>query len=657
MIAPKIISSQQEFNGISKWLLLFAAFTCAVTALMGIFLSKEPGYNPDSLQWHKWSGITISFLTILWYIFFYRLQHAKPLLRVTAILSLVIIIFVGHEGGGITHGDNFLLAPVITEPQIKRPPFDEAVVFTDMVRPILAIKCMGCHNSRKAKGELVMETQELLLKGGKSGKLWDSTKAGFGLIFDRIHLPKEEKKHMPPAGKPQLTDEEITILYNWVKEGADFKIKVNELAETDTLKSIAKNIFNSSEPEENYDFEAANEKTVDELSSTYRTVTQIAKGSPALAVDFYGAAFFKPEQLKDLLKIKKQVVSLNLDKMPVTDDDLQTVGEFTNLRTLNLSFTKISGKGLSHLSKLINLKNLSLSNTVVRGNELGVLADLKKLNHVYVWNTAITSADIKTIKQKNPALNVDIGTKADTLSVRLNPPILETDVAIIDTPIIFQLKHYVPGITIKYTLNGTDPDSGQSFVYNRNIKLSGEALLKARAYKQGWLESELLQYQFYHANFKPDTIILGQPTDSLYKGKGSKTLYNQEKGDYNIRSGKWLGFRFNPMECLLVFPKPVSAQEITISSIVDRANSIFPPQNIEVWGGNDRKNLRLLAKHKPDTLSAAVPAYLTPFQVKFKQTNVRFIKVVATPIAQLPKDLVTPKNKKGWFFVDELFVN
>ena len=52
-----------------------------------------------------------------------------------------------------------------------------------------------------------METKELLLKGGKTGKLWDSTAADFGLLMKRIHLPVETKKHMPPQGKPQLTDD------------------------------------------------------------------------------------------------------------------------------------------------------------------------------------------------------------------------------------------------------------------------------------------------------------------------------------------------------------------------------------------------------------------------------------------------------------------
>jgi hypothetical protein len=88
-----------------------------------------------------------------------------------------------------------------------------------------------------------METPQLLLKGGKTGLLWDTTVKNFGLMFDRIHLPDDQKKHMPPKGKPQLTDDEIDVLYQWVKHGADFKIKVMDIPETDSLRMIANAMF------------------------------------------------------------------------------------------------------------------------------------------------------------------------------------------------------------------------------------------------------------------------------------------------------------------------------------------------------------------------------------------------------------------------------
>src|SRR5882757_2075389 len=96
---------------LGKGLLLLTAFSSALTALMGLFLSKEPGYDQDALQWHKWSGVVVSGLTLVWYYFYERL-HATRLLSVTALVSLLVISFTGQQGADITHGENFLLAPV-----------------------------------------------------------------------------------------------------------------------------------------------------------------------------------------------------------------------------------------------------------------------------------------------------------------------------------------------------------------------------------------------------------------------------------------------------------------------------------------------------------------------------------------------------------------
>ena len=143
-------------------LLLAAAITSVITALMGLFLSREGGYTPDLLVWHKWGGVFISFLSLLWYVFRVKVRQIKPALLTTALAGMVVIIVTGHLGANITHGQDFLFAPVKPEKQKPVVLFEDAKVYADMVRPILVAKCMGCHNSQKAKGGLIMETEALL---------------------------------------------------------------------------------------------------------------------------------------------------------------------------------------------------------------------------------------------------------------------------------------------------------------------------------------------------------------------------------------------------------------------------------------------------------------------------------------------------------------
>jgi uncharacterized membrane protein len=362
IVLPRQINSNEAYKNITGLLLLLTAFTAAATAVMGLFLSKEPGYDAEALQWHKWAGVSVSVFTLLWYAFSKQLQANKIISALISLTAFFLIIFTGHQGAGITHGQNFLLAPIMPEKKQLAVSPDEAVVFTNMVAPILKAKCEGCHNSKKAKGELVMETEELLLKGGKNGKLWDSTAPDLGLLLRRIHLPVEQKKHMPPQGKPQLTEDEIAIITQWIRKGSDFNLKLATLSPADTLRQLADKIFAQAAIAE-YDFDEADAAVVEKLNTANRVVSKEAYGSPALTVSFYNSTIFNAAQLKELDAIKKQVVTLNLAKMPVTDADIKLISGFENLRRLNLSFTNITGAALQDLQKLRSLKSLSLSGT------------------------------------------------------------------------------------------------------------------------------------------------------------------------------------------------------------------------------------------------------------------------------------------------------
>src|SRR6476661_6532939 len=118
-------------------LLLAAAITSVITALMGLFLSREDGYTPDLLVWHKWGGVFISFLSLAWYVFRVKVRQMKVALLTTALAGMIMIIVTGHLGANITHGQDFLFAPVSPEKQKRVVLFEDAKVYEDMVRPIL----------------------------------------------------------------------------------------------------------------------------------------------------------------------------------------------------------------------------------------------------------------------------------------------------------------------------------------------------------------------------------------------------------------------------------------------------------------------------------------------------------------------------------------
>jgi hypothetical protein len=621
---------------------------------MGLFLSREEGYDPDALLWHKWGGAGVSLLMLAWYGFRDRISKTKTGTIAATLISFAAIIFTGHQGAGITHGQNFLLAPIMPEKKQQQVLLEDAEVFRNMVQPILKTKCMSCHNSKKAKGELVMETRELLLKGGKHGKLWDSTAADFGLMMKRIHLPLEARKHMPPQGKPQLSENEISVLSNWIKSGADFKMKVVELDPKSELKKIADVIFNTIETDD-YDFAAADEKKIQSLNNNYRIVAPLAINSPALGAEYFGASQFNSESLKDLLPVKQQLVSLSLDKMPVKDEDLETIGQLSQLRKLDLSFTNITGATIAKLSGLKELKHLSLSGTKIKEGTLKTLSSLKKLTHLFIWNTGVNDNEIKQL-QENKNLIVEKGFRGDTVVLKLTPPVLENEQQVIVKSEKLKLKHYIKGVTIRYTLDGADPDSLHSPAYDDNVTISGNAHLKAIAYKPGWYSSDTLDAYFFAATYRPDSLIHLLPPDVAYKDEKGKILIDRVKGDNNFRSGKWVGFRMNNMESLLVFDEACRISNVTVSGLVDIGSYLMPPLSLEVWGGDDPKQLKLLDRITPEQPSKLKAAYQKAYDLKFHPVTVKYLKIIAKPVPKLPK-WHPGKGEKGWFFTDELIVN
>jgi hypothetical protein len=153
-------------------------------------------------------------------------------------------------------------------------------------------------------------------------------------------------------------------------------------------------------------------------------------------------------------------------------------------------------------------------------------------------------------------------------------------------------------------------------------------------------------------------------------GKGGTTLKDLQKGSQNFGDGKWIAFRNNRMECMLQFSKPVRARSITVSTLVNVGAMIFPPRNIRIMGGNDPSNLRLLYQLAPPSDTLLTSNYLIPYECKFPPVSVRYIRVMVEPFGRLPVSmrpplLPSPKknekpkpfNDKGWFFIDELFVN
>jgi uncharacterized membrane protein len=645
---------------IGDGLLLSSAFFAVIAALMGLFLSKGEGYDANTLFLHQWSGVTVSVVAWIWFSFREQIRAKQAFTKLISLLSLVGIFYAGHEGATITHGENFLFAPLSpTLPKTAAVSMENGLVYADMVQPILKEKCWQCHNDTKTKGDLNMTTEALLVKGGKNGSIWNNSAPQFGRLLLRVHLPMEAEEHMPPKGKAKLTPQEIDILYHWIKNGASFTQKIADLSETDTLRMIAKNLTKSSESEV-FTFAAADESTIKKLNNDYRVIYPLAMHSPALAVDFYGMAAFKSEFLKELQVINEQLVYLNLQKMPIKDEDLKTIANFPNLQNLNLTATQITGKSLQDLSSLKNLQQLSLSSTEVQLADLQLLSNFSKLKKLFLWNTTMTDNDNLKLQKILPNVYIETGYSGDSLVLKINAPLIESKETIFDNQIKVCIKNYIKGAETRYTLDGSIPDSIASSLFKSgdSLLIDKTCTLNTKSFKAGWLSSDLSGQNFYRVNIIPDSVSLTYLPHQYYPGEGKKTLVDKKIGDTEyMNSKKWLGYDSRFLETFLFFKQPQDLTSVTISTLVHIVGYIMPAQEVEIWGGNSLKNLFLLKKIKPiQPIAYGLPPTLTPIHIDFPKQSISVLKVVAKPVGKLPL-WHEAKGKPAWLFVDEIFIN
>ncbi len=393
-----------------------------------------------------------------------------------------------------------------------------------------------------------------------------------------------------------------------------------------------------------------------ELNNANRVVNALAIGSPAVSVHFFNRAAFSVSSIDELTPLKDNIVEMSLANMPVTDDMLDHLKPFKALRKLNLNATQVTGSGLSALASLPALKSISLSGSAVDADKLENLASFASLKNAFLWNTAVTHQDVQKIEKENRKAIFDIGFSGDTTVLQLTRPQMVAQSEFFSKSLPVKLRHYINGTTLRYTVDGSMPDSVSSPEYKEPLILDKNTMVKSRAFKKGWIASDVIQHFYFRQTFVPDSAALVGKNKKPDVGTGARMIIDGLKSDINFSSAMWLGFRDKPMECMLYFNKPVKASNITISYLMDISASIMPPQEVQFWGGMDAKNLRLLSTQHPVQPTEMLYREILPVECNFAPADIRVIKLVVKPLPKLP-EWHQQKGGSTAFYIDEVFVN
>lgn len=411
----ELMSRSHHFRGLKFSvlpLLVLGSISAVVSALTGYFISGEGGYDQSILIRHQWAGISTAVISLVAVAVKLKMGSQSGLIATVLIILTMLVVVTGHLGAGLTHGDDFLTEyapwgnkntkefalPVITNP-------DEAVLYADMIRPVLEHKCYACHGAKRQKGDLRLDSEEFIRRGGESGSILDGRS---GELCRRILLPLEDEDHMPPSEREQLSSAETELIAAWVESGAGFQAKVASLENADRIK-VYWAILQSTQEESwlpTGEVPPGNAKAIESLTTAGAIAIAAMYDSHYLIVDFMNAKSLTGVA-DALVSLKEQIVDLSAEGRPLPDSLLAAIGQLRNLRKLSLANSTFREDDLA--LPLPELRYLNLTGTGVSDQVLVQVADMGKLQKLYLYNTSATPEGLTRLAAALPALEIDTG--------------------------------------------------------------------------------------------------------------------------------------------------------------------------------------------------------------------------------------------------------
>jgi uncharacterized membrane protein len=416
---------------------------CSIVACMtGLVLEGSGDYQGETVENHKWSGITTAIIATVYYV----LRRKNGILdrypfraRMTSLILLGSVTITGHLGGDLTHGSGFIWnskGDASSDEEEKMNPVAnvlEARAYPDLIAPIMKQKCVSCHGANKQKGGLRLDDESHIKRGGKNGLVIMAGNPEASELYKRILLPPADEYHMPPKEKPQLSREDRVLIEWWIGKGADFSKKVKVLGVDDSTLKILK-IYeqptrvtpvlpeSAGLPQEKVS--DADPSLIDQLKKAGVVVLQIERDNGYLMANMVNVERNIDSLLSAMILLAPQLVWLKLSGSGLTDAGCRSIAKLDQLIKLQVDQTGITDVGVKEISTLKNLRLLNLSGdsiTLMGAMSLSSIPGLQTLN---LWNTGITSTEALDLMKKMPSVRIDTGgyvlpfLSSDTMEVK-----------------------------------------------------------------------------------------------------------------------------------------------------------------------------------------------------------------------------------------------
>jgi len=292
----------------------------------------------------------------------------------------------------------------------------DPITYAKHIQPILVDRCYSCHGPEKQKGELRLDSPELIKKGGKNGIVLTAGDPSKSTLYTLTLLPAGDDDRMPGKGDP-LTQAQTDALREWIKAGASFDGSVVAIAKADPAAGPL-HLGPTDIDTASAKLSRPDATVVKVLSEAGAVIRPLSSNGAALDVDLsHLSTPLGANHLKQLEAISQQVFWLDLHGTAITDEGMATVAKCRNLMRLHLDKTAITDKGLAVLKGQGDLRYLNLVATAITDAGLAHLSGLKKLEQLFVWQCKVTDVGPASLAKALPNLRINRGPAFSTVEV------------------------------------------------------------------------------------------------------------------------------------------------------------------------------------------------------------------------------------------------
>lgn len=620
------------------------AATAILAAGCGWLLAQNGDYDAASLQRHQWLGFaTAGIASATW-----LLRRSRWFFHGLA-ATVAAVSLAGHFGGTLTHGEGYLFQKIEIE-KVATADLSNSTAFAAFIQPILQKKCSSCHNPQKRKGELLLDSPENILRGGKHGPVLVAGSPDSSELYRRVTLPGHDDDRMPPKGKLPLRPEELDLLKQWIAAGADFSLPAAafSLSEKTAPAPVA---FPPVE------VGVADADDVIFLRKNHISVVPLGENLPWLAVSVAGKKDLDAAKIDLLKRVGEQVVHLDLSHSNADDKMLAMLKNLPHLTRLNLSNTAISNEGLKNLASLQFLDYLNLTATPIGDEGMVFLEKMPALRSLFVWGSRITPAGLERVRAQLPALQIEAGLPADSTAapLQLRPPKILFSRNIFEDTVQVALDFPFKTVSLFYTLDQASPTTQSHRYKGEPLVFENSTTLRAIAAKEGWENSPIVQASFVKRKWTPKTASLVTPASPKYPGEGANSLIDGKIGETHTDKN-FLGYEGEHLTAVLDFGEKIDFRRLSVHYAENNGSWIFAPHGLEVWISNDGKNWQpcIRARYSAPTAmqenKVGIISEASPTPVKTRYLKIKVENLLKNPAWH------SAAGQKCWVFVDEILV-